>query len=68
MTDYFAEFYCKEKGIKPEFCTSSMGENSHSIDILYRLEGQTHQDTLLIGSALELMAKHISKLEGHFTD
>ena len=60
----FAQFYCKEKGIKPVFCESLIEYNSSTIKVRYHIEGQEVQcDLIGIKQALDITSKHILGLE-----
>jgi hypothetical protein len=63
--EYFARLYCKEKGIKAKVCSAAMLDNSTEIQVRYEIEGkeQPFNDYIQVGTAIDMLAKRISKIE-----
>jgi hypothetical protein len=63
--EYFAKLYCKEKGINAKNCSAAILDNSTEIQIRYEIEGkeQPFNDYIQVGSALDMLAKRISRIE-----
>lgn len=66
LETYFAELYCKEKNIKPEYCHVFVEKIKYThwwllpkIRVKYKIKGQRVQNRyLMLGDAINLMLMH----------